>query len=610
MAQTRDIKYLNRDFDNLRGQLVEFTKNYFSDTYNDFSPTSPGVMMIELASYVADVMAFYQDTQLQETFIQHAKDPRNLIDLAYMLGYKPKITTVSNVNLEVSQIVTPNPYNLNEPDWDQAVRISENTQIQSRQNDVSTFIVDQVIDFRYSSSMDPTNVVINEFDETLTPLSFRLVKNIPARSGAIKSLTKTFTTAQPFSTVVIEDVNIVGILDIVDENGSGDKWYEVPFLGQETVFIQEANANADRNVVRNRLTLRKVPKRFVTRYNSAGNLIVQFGSGINPDEDTTFTPQMNNVGLGTNTGISRLDFAYDPSNFLYTRTYGLSPTGTTLRIRYIVGGSVQSNVPANTITRVINIETDSTDPDILDRIFFNNPGAADGGSDGDTIEELRQNSLRAFNEQNRTVTLEDFVVRCYSLPSNLGSVAKVYAIQDQIGTTNRTDDIILDSNPLSLSVYTLSYNLEGKLTSSSPTLKSNLKNYLSQFTLLTDAVNLKDAFIINFGLEYEIIVYPDQVGREVLLRCKNELASFFDTSRWNINQPINISEIYVLLDKVKGVQTVQNVRLFNKVGGVYSPYGYDFEGATKNNTIYPSLDPCIFELKYPNRDLRGRLTNI
>lgn len=610
MAQTRDIKYLNRDFDNLRSQLIEYTKNYFSDTYNDFSPTSPGMMMIELASYVADVMAFYQDTQLQETFVQHAKDPKNLINLAYMLGYRPKITTVSNVNVQVTQIIPPNPYNLNEPDWSQAVRISENTQIQATENPNAIFIVDQVIDFRYSSSLDPTDVIINEFDETLTPLSYRLVKTAAAKSGNIKTITRTFTTAQPFSTIVIEDNNIVGIVDIIDENGSGDVWYEVPFLGQETVFVQEANTNPDRDLVRNKLTLRKTPKRFVTRYNSSGNLIIQFGSGINPEDDSTFTPQMNNVGLGTNTGITRLDYAYDPSNFLYTRTYGLAPTNTTLRIRYLVGGSVQSNVPANTVNRVLNIETDNPNPDILDTIFFNNPGPADGGSDGDTIEELRQNSLRAFNEQNRVVTLEDFIVRCYSLPPSLGTVAKVYALQDQINTTNRVDDIIIDSNPLSLSVYALSYNLEGKLTATSPTLKSNLKNYLSQYSLLTDAVNIKDAFIVNIGVEYEIIIYPDQVGREVLLRCKNELINYFDTAKWNINQPINISEIYVLLDRVRGVQTVQNVRIFNRVGGVYSPYGYDIVGATKNNTIYPSLDPCIFELKYPNRDIRGRLTNI
>lgn len=610
MAQTRDIKYVNRDFDNLRKQLIDFTKNYFPDTYNDFSPTSPGMMMIELASYVADVMAFYQDTQLQETFIQHAKDPRNLVNLAYMLGYRPKVTTVSTVGIEVSQVVNPDPFNPSQPDWSQAVRIDENAQIQANDNEKTAFYIDSVVDFTFSSSLDPTRVVINEFDETLTPVTYRLIKETTGRSGVIKTITRSFSEPIPFSTIVIEDTDIVSVLSIVDENGTGENWYEVPFLGQETVFVQEANTDADRDLVRNKLTLQKIPKRYVTRFNSAGNLIIQFGAGVNPDEDVTFTPQMNNVGLGTNTGISRLDYAYDPSNFLYTRTYGLAPSNTTLEIRYIKGGGVEGNIAANTLTRIKSISTNSTDPDILDTIFFTNPSAATGGSDGDSIEEIRQNSLRAFNEQSRTVTLQDFIVRCYSLPPNLGSVAKVYAVQDQIYSTQPTNDIIIDSNPLSLSVYTLSYNLESKLTTPTSTLRNNLKNYLSQYTLLTDAVNIKDAFIINFGLDYDIIVYPDQVGREVLLRCKDALIEFFDIRKWNINQPINIAEVYVLLDKVKGVQTVQNIRFYNKVGGVYSNYGYDFEGATKNNTIYPSLDPCIFELKYPDRDIRGRLTNI
>lgn len=609
MAQRRDIKYVDRDFDNLRSQLIEYTKNYFSDTYNDFSSTSPGMMFMEMVAYVGDILSFYQDTQLQETFIQHAKDPRNLMNLAYMLGYRPKITTTSRADIEISQIIAADPTDRSKPLWSDAVRIEENAQIKANTGSDLLFFIDRQVDFKFSSSFDPTIVTIETVDGSSIPLTYRLSKTVSAFSGQIKTYNQTYTTSEPFSTLVLTDSNIIGILDIVDEGGTGEDWYEVPFLGQETVFVEEANTSSDSSLVRNKLTLKKVPKRFTTRFNSSGNLVIQFGSGVLPEEDITFTPNMLNVGLGTNTFVNRKDYSYDPSNFLYTRMYGLAPSNTTLRVRYIIGGGVQANVPSNTITIPSIVSTNSTNPDILDLISFTNPQPAYGGSDADSLEEIRQNSLRSFNEQNRVVTLEDFVVRCYSLPSTLGSIAKVHAVQDQISNPKPLNDIIIDSNPLSISLYTLSYDIEGKLSYCSPTLKNNLKNYLSQFILLTDAVNIRDAFIVNIGVDYDIISYPDQVGREVLLRCKEALIDYFNISNWSINQPINISDVYIILDRVKGVQTVQNVKVYNKVGGVYSPYGYDIEGATKGNIIYPSIDPCIFELKYPSLDIRGRLTN-
>ncbi len=320
-------------------------------------------------------------------------------------------------------------------------------------------------------------------------------------------------------------------------------------------------------------------------------------------------PSLENVGLGTNTGISRLDYAYDPSNFLYTRTYGLAPSNTTLRITYLIGGGIPANSPANSITGIKNATVVGGDPNALDNISVTNNTPATGGSDGDTVDEIRQNSLRAFNEQGRIVTLQDYVVRSYSLPRTLGSIAKVYASQDQLSSLNSTVDSIIDTNPLSISLYTLSYDINGNFSTPTLSLKENLRTYLSQYMILTDAINIKDAFVVNIGVEYEVLVYPNEVGRDVLLKCKNELISFFDKSKWNINQPINISDIYLVLDRVKGVQTVQNVRITNKVGGQYSPYAYDILSATKGNVIFPSLDPCIFEVKFPNIDIKGRITS-
>ena len=605
MAEERDIKYVNKTFSDFRQQLIDYAKNYFPDSYNDFSPTSPGMMFMEMAAYVGDVLSFYQDIQLQETLLQYAQEPGNLYSLAYMMGYRPKISTAATVDIEVFQQVDAIA---NAPDWDQALTIPENIQLESTTGTPTRFFVDSKVNFTFSSSYDPTDVSVYASSGN-TINTFLLKKTVKAFSGEVKTKTITIGSPERFKTVTLEDTNIIGILDV--EDGSSNDWYEVPYLAQDTIFEENANAGSDSDLAPYLLTLKKVPRRFVTRFTSTGNLQIQFGAGTNSQDDTVITPDPTNVGLGTDNGISKIDVAYDPSNFMFTGTYGLAPANTTLTIRYLVGGGVEANVPANTITTVANQGTATgTDTSKASTIAYNNPRAASGGKDGDSTEEIRQNSLKAYSEQQRAVTREDYIVRALSLPSKFGSVAKVHVLQDQLTSTKSTTDNIIDSNPLSLSMYILAYDNSRKLTTASVNLRENLKQYLSQYRMLTDAVNIKDAFIVNIGIKYDIVLRPGATGREVLLRCTQALQDYFDIRKWNINQPINLGSIYTLLDRIKGVQTVQSIEIENKVGGSYSQYAYDIKGATKNNIVYPSYDPCIFEVKLPDSDITGRITTL
>jgi len=603
MAETRDIKYINRNFDDFKTQLIEYAKSYFPDSYNDFSPTSPGMMFIEMASYVGDVLSFYQDNQLQETFLQHAKNPANLYSLAYMMGYRPKTTTVSETTLEVTQTVDAIGAD-NKPDFDQALVIAENSTVKSSAQGQQQFILSDKVDFNFSSSYDPTEITVKTIAGG-APSEFMLKKKAHVYSGKIKTTTESFTTSQKFATLTIDEPNIVGVLDITDSDGN--LWYEVPFLGQDTIFIDEANTNADKAQAPNILKLKKVPRRFVTRFTSKGVLQIQFGAGVSTEDDDEFLPDPVNIGAGTRQAVNRLDWAYDPSNFLFTKSYGLSPSNTTLTIRYVVGGGIQANAPANSITVVDAITTSGVDTSKVATLAFNNPEAALGGRDGDTVEEIRENSARAFAEQKRTVTLQDYSVRALSLPPKFGSIAKVYVTQD---STTRSSESVLGDNRLALSLYVLAYDNNGHLTTASDTHKNNLKTYLSEFIMLTDAVEVKDAFVVNLGVQFEIVALPNFQSRDVLLNCTEELKKYFGRDKFTINQPINISSIYTVLDRVRGVQTVKNVSVSNKAGGKYSQYGYDTKGATKNNVLYPSYDPCCFEVKYPNQDIEGRATTI
>jgi len=601
MAQDRDIKYVNRDFGDFRGQLIEYAKNYFPDAYNDFSPTSPGMMFIEMAAYVGDVLSFYQDTQLQETYLQHAKNPANLYNLAYMMGYRPKITTPATVDIEVSHVVGATGGN---PNWGQALSIPSNTRIKTTTSGQVNFFINKPIDFTFSSSYDQTQVGVETLSNAGQPITFRLTKTASAVSGEVKTVTETITSVEKFKTITIDDTNIIGVLSITQDNGA-TIWYEVPFLGQDTIFVDNTNTNPDAQIVPYSLTLQRVPRRFVTRFTSTGQLQIQFGAGITGQDDSIITPDPTNVGLGTSQGVNRISYAYDPSNFLSTKSYGLAPSNTTLTITYLVGGGVESNAPANSITSLVSTITDPTNS-----LTFNNPLAAIGGRDGDTVDELRENSLRAFNEQGRAVTLQDYTVRALSMDSKYGSIAKVYVTQDQLTNPNSSTDSIIDSNPLSLSIFTLAYDNNKNLTPATATLKNNLKTYLSEYMILTDALNIKDAFVINIGVNFDIIVKPNYIGKDVLLTCTNLLKDYFNITKWNINQPINLSSIYTLLDQVKGVQTVQKVEIVNNAGGIYSQYEYGIQGATRSNIVYPSYDPCIFEIKFPDTDIKGRITTI
>lgn len=614
MAEIRDIKYVAREFSDYRQELVEFAKNYFPDTYNDFSPTSPGMMFIEMAAYVGDILSFYQDTQLQETFLQYAKDPGNLYSMAYMMGYKPKVTNAAEVTLELSQNISADGDG--NPNWDDALIVDENATITSDSSGQVQFFIQNKVDFSLSSSFDPTDIVISNITGN-TPNEFLLTKKTKAFSGEVKTISQTYTTAEKFTTITVDDTNIIGILDIIDSDG--ENWYEVPFLGQDSIFVDQDNTGADANRVPNTIELQKVPKRFVTRFNSTGQLIIQFGAGTVGGDDTTFTPDPSNVGFNydfdTNTnnspGIQAIDLAYDPSNFLYTQTYGLAPSGTTLAIRYLVGGGVEANVPANTLN-TFNGTANSVDTlnTYLDTLTVNNPKAAVGGKDGDTIEEVRQNALRSFAEQKRTITLQDYTVRAASLDPKFGTVGKVFVTQDELTSTVSPTDSLIGYNPLALSLYVLAYDNDKKLITATDTLKENLKTYMSYYMPVTDALNIKDAFVINVGINYDILVKPNYNSRDVLLACNVVVQDFFEISKWNINQPINISTIYSLLDNITGVQTVSKVEVVNKQGGNYSEYAYDIKGATRNNIVYPSYDVMIFELKYPNIDIKGRTTTI
>ena len=618
-TKRKNIQYINRDFSELRASLVDYAKTYFPTTYNDFTPSSPGMMFMEMAAYVGDVLSFYLDNQIQETYLQYARQTNNLYELAYMFGYKPNVTQVATTNIDFYQqvpaILSGSTYM---PDFNYALFVNQNAQVSATTNPNISFLMEDPVDFTVSSSGDPTEISIFSIDGSNNPLYYLLKKTRKAISANVNTTTFTFGAPEQFTTVEINTDKIVGILDIFDSDSN--EWYEVDYLAQECVYNSIKNTNPnDPNLSQYQgdtpylLKLEQVQRRFITRFIDSGSLQIQFGAGTATDTDESIVPNSDNVGLGLPFEKTKLTTAYSPSNFIFTKTYGIAPSQTTLTVRYLTGGGVEANVQSNDLTNLVgsiqflNSNLNSTTANtIFNSLAVTNPEAADGGGDGDTIEELRQNTSANFATQLRNVTQDDYLVRSLSMPAKYGVISKAYI------EPTKAQSLSAGESQSVLDLYVLSYNVNNQLTTASPALKQNVTTYLSQYRMVNDSVNIKDAFIINIGVNFDIITLPEYNSNQVLAECIVALKDYFAIDKWAINQPIVLRNIYILLDKIVGVQTVKSINIINFAGTNlgYSPYAYDMSAATISNVVYPSLDPSIFEVKYPNQDIQGRVVNL
>jgi hypothetical protein len=661
----KDIKYLNKDFAQFRGNLIEFAKTYFPTTYSDFNESSPGMMFIEMASYIGDSLSYYIDDTLKESLMVHAEDIENVIALSQYLGYKPKVTSPSVTTLSVYQLVPSIGTGVNNTyDETYLLRIKEGMQV--RDEDENNFITQDVVDFSDPSDRE---ITIYSTDSTTGEVTFYLVKKyVDAISAELKTAEFTFGSYAPFRTIEISDTNVIDIYDVRDSNGN--KWYEVPYLGQEMVFTDYPNTeNNDpdlyqfKSTVPYVLTTLKTPKRFVKKVNGDSTTTIQFGSGDPSASDETLIPTLKNVGLGLPNSISKLEESFDATNFLKTKTYGTSPSNTTITVKYLVGGGVESNVKKGVLTNVSAVEyeedTQLFTPTQLaiynsakTSLAVDNEIPASGGRDGETIEEIRQNALANFGSQNRAVTAKDYQVRTLSMPVKYGSISKAYATSDGSLDNNSPSSILASpkalneftdlvqsfvekpdseepnretiqeeirqflvgktsndnekNNPFAVNLYLLGYDNSKRLTTLNRAVKENLKTYLNEYKVLTDGINMLDGFIINVGVEFEIITYKDYNKSEVISDCISELKSYFQIDDWTFNNTINISELELVVANIEGVSSVPKLKIVNKCGGQYSPNSYNIEAATKDKIVYPSLDPSVFEVKFPDVDIKGR----
>jgi len=655
----KDINFLNKNFSGLRGDLIDFAKDYFPSSYSDFNETSPGMMFIEMSAYVGDILSFYIDEQFRESLLAYAEERKTVFDIAQSYGYKPTISTPSQTTLDVFQTVPAQGSGDNiTPNYSYGHRIKPGSVVASDQFS-KTFRLVEEVDFSTSGSLDPVETSIYEVDSDGNPTKYLLKKNARCISGEVITEKFDFGSAKAYDSLTLGNKSVLEIISVID--AEGNKWYHVDSLAQDLIYDEVRNdAEFDPNLAAYNdttpymLKLIRTKKRFKSYVKPDGTFILQFGSGTSTENDEEVIPNPTTVGNShVNSDFLNSNSALDPANFLETAVYGQAPANTTLTVTYSAGGGIDDNVPANSITSNRNMDTaintaglDSTlRQESLASISVNNPSPATGGKGMETIKQIKENVKQYFQAQQRAVSKEDYITRIYSMPSKFGNIAKIYITQDDqlnsgqgvIQGQTISPEVLMQKyvmpneplkvqdlevrvpNPMALNFYVLGYSAQKKLVAVNEATKRNIKTYLGPYRMLTDAVNLKDAYIINIGVRFSIYAKKGYNKEEIIFKCIQKIKDYFNIDNWQINQPIIMSDIAYEISLVEGVNSVVPPVIDNPDGnlivitnkfdtaGGYSGNIFDISTAIKNGVVYPSMDPSIFEVKFPDIDIVGKV---
>ena len=658
--KTTNINYLNKDFSSLKSSLIEYTKSYFPDSYRDFNETSPGMMLIEMSAYVGDVLSFYIDSQYKEMMLPLAEERRNLVNLARMFGYKVKPISPAYTDLSVSQtvgVITDDPDNIN-PLYSEGQVIDKGLKITSTTDSSIIFETLDIVDFTVSGSFD-IEPEISTRDTNGMVTEYKLTRKVKVISGETKETTVTVGVPEKFKRITLPENNIIEIISVIDS--SGNKWYEVDYLAQDKI-INETHYTEDRTsayyditntqvedvAVQYHLEYIKTPKRFITEINDDNTTSLVFGNGLlnTSTVNSLDAGFLDNEQIGIVIPGDTTNFAGDLASDIAITAHsslGETPSNTTFTIKYRIGGGISANVAGNDLTLLNNgvirlVDGNSVSPTVTNEL------PARGGSEGDNTEEIRRKTMATFKTQNRAVTKEDYISRVLSMPARFGNIAKVtvdreFTVADTVTVTQEMvgTDITpsLPANNYDIILYTLSYDNNRNLVDSPELLHTNLANYLTEYRILTDEIDIQSGLVVNFGVVFEVVAHKYSNKYEVKLRCIDKIIEYFDISKMQFRQPIYTNELIYEIMGLDGVRAINYLELTqddlsddsetifspglwnNDVGnptggGNNDGYGWQYNfseyydgGISSDGVILPSVTPSVFELKNPNENVKG-----
>tara|TARA_B100000686_G_C16800912_1_gene985957 strand:- start:2954 stop:4804 length:1851 start_codon:yes stop_codon:yes gene_type:complete len=597
--------YLNKDFDSFKSDLLTYAKTYFPKNIQDFSDASMGGLLIELAAYVGDSLCFYLDHQFTETDIETAVEEQNIARMLRSAGVKIAGAAPASVYVdfyisvaseEISGEFIPKSINLPVIKSGTVVQATAGVQFELI-DDIDFAEVDDNGDF-LGEYVVPTGATDSDGNAT----SFIMKRTGLCVSG--RTTTEAFNISSEFKAfrnITLSNQDVSEIISVSDS--AGERYYEVTSLTQDVVFKRVINTSADSSLVSDNLELAPAPRRFIASASrTTGLTTLTFGSGEAETLDDDILPDPSEVALPLFGKQTFSRFSIDPNSLLRTRTLGISPTNTTITVKYRHGGGLNHNVATESITTIAHLKTEfnpavsaATISTMRASTDVLNAGPAEGGESAPTLDELRSIAIAFRNSQSRIVSKEDLIARIYTMPSNFGRVYRV-------GIAANAD------NPLASIVYIISRDTEGALTTSPDSLKNNLRIYLNEFRLISDAVDILDAQVINYKIEYNVVIDSYSNKTSVIQNINANLSSFTSISNFQIDQPIVISDIQNIIQNTDGVISLSDIAITNIAGEVdgreYSDTTFNVDSNTDRGIIFPPSGG-IFEIRYSESDIVG-----
>ncbi len=590
------IRYTDRDFNTIKESLVNYAKRYYPNVYQDFSEASFGSLMLDTVSYVGDVLSFYLDYQVNESFIDTATEYDNVLRLGEQVGYYPSLRSPSFGIVSLYVLVPTSP-NGSGPDTDYLPIITKGSKYSTIAGD--TFELTEDVDFS-----NPNNEVVAGTEEQQGggATSFVVKAYGKVISGELKEQNITVGDFSRFLTVSLADENITEIVSVTDTEGH--EYFQVPFLSHDTVFRTVINKDpATRSKAPSILVTTAVPRRFISFVRDQ-RVHLKFGYGSESSLRTDNTTHPSNVVLKMHGRDYETDTGFDPSKLLESDKFGIAPANTVLNVVYRANTSDNSNTATDSISFIGDqtfIFPESADN--LEKIDFvrgslevSNEFPIVGDVSIPTTSELKQRINDLFATQNRAVTEEDYRSLIYRMPAKFGKVKRAKIVRDQ------------DSFKRNLNLYIASEDEDRNLITSNAVIKNNLKTFLQHYKMVNDTIDILDAKVVNVGIEFVAVINTDQDKYQALSAAIKTLQNEMFAEKYDIGQPIYITNIYDMLNNLDEIVDVVDVRIVPKTTGLYSDFSLNInEYVSADGRILYAPEDVIYEIKYPNRDIKGTI---
>lgn len=590
------IKYTSRDFDSIKSDIVEHAKRFYPEQWKDFTKGTINSLLVDSVAYVGDVLSYYLDYQVNESFMDSAIEFNNIRKHARSMGFKFAGSANSYGFISMFVLVPSNAAGT-APDFNYMPILQKGSSFTSTGGGVFTLAEDVAFD-------NPMNdMVAAKFDSSngqTTHFAIKSVGQVVSGVFARTTVDLTDSSFEKFKRVRIGNATVSEIISVKDADGN--TYYEVDNLSQEVVFRETTNREAASEGVRSILKPFTATRRFVVEQDDTGTYL-QFGFGSEDSEaEEIADPAKVFLEMHGKNYISSQTF--DPSRLIGTTKLGISPSGTTLTVISKSNTTDLSSAPANSITSVnrakmkfpseINLMS-SKRRAVVSSLEISNEEPIIGSAERMTNEELKQRSLSHYAAQGRAVTRQDYESLIYSMPNKFGIIKRVSVVNDPSATNRR------------MAIYITSEGTTGKLASANDKLKQNIKNWLSQYKSLNDVIDIYDAKIVNFGIDFKVSVDPQFSNENILSRCNTAIRNYFSNQSY-IGEPLYITRLYAILSKVDGVADVKKVRVYQKTGGNYSMVRMNFkEAMSQDGTFIKTPKNVIMELKFPTTDVKGVL---